>query len=132
MLECQSATCFNHGSWLSQYAARMSTLADRIQQIMRETALKPKDLSKITGVSVQSISYWVNGQTKDIRNETLFKLARGTGYSPEWIATGEGPAHMIAIKHPEYIVDLEPLTPDQRVLIRAVVDAIKKQKTECG
>lgn len=132
MLKDMGATAFNHASWFGRYAQSMSTLADRMSQILDETGLKPKDLSKMTGVSVQSISYWINGQTKDIKMETLFKLARGTGFSPEWIATGEGPMKMIAVKNPEFILDIEPLTEDQRVVIRAVVDASKKQKTECG
>lgn len=132
MLELTHATSFSHASPAPLYFAGMSTLAERIEQMMEESGYRLQDIADMCGVSVQAVSQWKLGQTKNIRNEPLFRLARRSGYSPEWIATGEGPARMIAVKHPEYIIDLEPLTPDQRAIIRAVMDATQKQKTECG
>ena len=86
----------------------------------------------MAGVSVQAVSQWKLGDTKNIRMEPLFRLARGCGYSAEWIATGEGAPRMVAVKHPEYILDMEPLTEEQRVVLRSVMDAFTKPKAQCG
>ena len=132
MLELSRATDFNHGSAQSQYFLWMNTLAERIEIIMAETGHTLQDLADMAGVTFQAVSQWKLGATKNIRMEPLFKLARGCGYSAEWIATGEGPPRVIAVKHPEYIIDIEPLSEDQRIVIRAAVDASTKHRAECG
>lgn len=47
------------------------------------------------GVSNASVSQWINGESKSLRPENLYALAKATGYSAQWIAIGEGPERSI-------------------------------------
>jgi len=37
------------------------------------------------------VTQWINGDSKSIRPENLYALAKATGYNAEWLAIGEGP-----------------------------------------
>ena len=72
---------------LSNY---MSTLQDRIAEIMAATGLRVGEISTITGVSSSAVTQWKDGPTKSISLLPATKLSQRTGYSATWIATGIG------------------------------------------
>jgi transcriptional regulator with XRE-family HTH domain len=121
-----SASVRSHDVWVSLYAEEMSTLADRIRLIRNETGLTLEALGKIAGVKTQSVQQWENGETKNIRNEPLFRLQRRLGYSAEWIAIGEGSKKLRSHDDPTNYLDLNDLTQEQRVSLCALLDAFKK------
>lgn len=132
MLEPYSATPPLHALAIHPYCEWMTTLADRIKRIMDETGYTQQQVGDCAGVSAQAVSQWQDGQTKNIRMETLYRLADGTGYAARWIATGEGNPYSIAEKDPRYLIDIGGMSPDQQAIIRAVVDATKKPESLCG
>jgi len=132
MLELMDATRLSHAYAPLRYVGDMTTLADRINQIMQETGYTLQQLGDMAGVTLQAVAQWRAGQTSNIRMENLFRLADRCGYSARWIATGEGPRFHVAEKDPRYLLDIEELSEDQRAIIRAVVDASKKQERKCG
>ena len=69
----------------------MSTLQDRIAEIMQSANLQVGDIATIAGVSSSAVTQWKDGPTKSIKTAPATKLSEKTGYSAMWIATGEGP-----------------------------------------
>ncbi len=68
----------------------MSTLAERIKEILKEQKLKEKELAKALGVSDNYISLLATGKKTQI-SLTLAKLIEALyGYSTDWLLTGKG------------------------------------------
>jgi len=68
----------------------MSTLQDRIAEIMAATGKQVGEIADITGVTSSAVTQWKDGPTKSIKTGPATKLEEATGYSARWIATGEG------------------------------------------
>ena len=69
----------------------MKTPGDRIRHIREELELSQEAFGRHMGVSKAAVSQWENGDTKNLRPANLFAIQNFTGYSAEWIATGEQP-----------------------------------------
>ncbi len=69
----------------------LSTLGGRVAHVVRSSTSPIEAIAARMGISKQAIYQWIDGRTKNIRNEHLFPFADITGFSPRWIATGEGP-----------------------------------------
>lgn len=67
----------------------MSTLAERLSQSMEKAGLNAQGLSRKSGVTHTSISYWLSGRNKGMRAETAQKVANALGVSALWLATGD-------------------------------------------
>lgn len=65
-------------------------LASRLKSAMARLAITQLDLSRAVGVSAPSVHGWLSGRSQSIRGETLLKVARTLGVTPEWLASGEG------------------------------------------
>ena len=72
----------------------MSTLQDRISEIMRITGKTVGEIADIAGVSSSAVTQWKDGPTKTIKTSPATRLEAETGYSARWIATGEGAARL--------------------------------------
>lgn len=57
---------------------------------MKELSLSATDISKATGVSKATISFWVNG-TNGAKGKNLLALAEVLKCSPEWLSDGSNP-----------------------------------------
>lgn len=68
----------------------MSTLQERIAEIMASTGLTVGDVAVVAGVSSSAVTQWKDGPTKTLKAAPAAKLAAKTGYSAVWISTGEG------------------------------------------
>lgn len=68
----------------------MSTLQDRIAEIMTSTNMAVGEIAKIAQVSSSAVTQWKDGQTKTIKIEPAVLLERATGFSALWLATGKG------------------------------------------
>lgn len=69
----------------------IETLGDRVAFVLSTYEGNQTSAAKAIGVTRGAVSQWKLGDVKRIRPENLFPLARITGYSAEWIATGTGP-----------------------------------------
>lgn len=68
----------------------MTTLQDRIAELMEISGLSVGQLAEIAGVSSSAVSQWKDGPTKALKAGPATRLAERTGYSARWIAEGEG------------------------------------------
>ena len=64
---------------------------DRVTARMRELSLSATDISKLTGVSKATVSFWVNG-TNGAKGKNLLALAKALECSPDWLSDGTGSA----------------------------------------
>ena len=87
-------------------------MGERVEYVLAEKGLTPSSAAPLIGCSREAISQWIDGSTKNIKNEYLFALADATGYEARWIATGQGER-----KSPKPIYDAK---------IQAVVCAMEK------
>jgi SOS-response transcriptional repressor LexA len=62
---------------------------DRLQSRMKAQGLTATDLSKATGVSKTTVSFWVNG-TNGAKGANLLALAKALRCPPEWLSSGSG------------------------------------------
>jgi SOS-response transcriptional repressor LexA len=66
---------------------------DRLQSRMKAQGLTATDLSKATGVSKTTVSFWVNG-TNGAKGANLLALAKALSCPPEWLSSGSGSAEL--------------------------------------
>jgi len=62
---------------------------DRVISRMKALDLSATDLSKQTGVSKATVSFWVNG-TNGAKGKNLLALAKALQCSPDWLSDGTG------------------------------------------
>lgn len=66
------------------------TLGDRIRQARIAAGLTQEQLGAVAGISGSAITQLENGETKTLKPENLFKIAKKLRKSAEWLVTGEG------------------------------------------
>lgn len=71
-----------------------TTTETRIARVMAELEINQVDLAKLAGTSKSMVNQWLSGLIKSIGPRYAFTLQRKTGYSAEWLMTGEGPARV--------------------------------------
>lgn len=65
---------------------------DRLRDAMAKEGIKgPVQLGKRLKVNKQTASKWINGQTKNLSANDLFKIALGLQVAARWLWRGEGP-----------------------------------------
>ena len=72
------------------YAKNMSTLQERIAEVIAHSGLSVSEIAKECGVTSGAVSQWKDGPTKSLKPAPAARLAERTGFSALWIATGEG------------------------------------------
>ncbi|MGR3892980.1 LexA family protein [Pseudomonas sp. 1176_21] len=67
---------------------------ERHERIARAIAVSGKKKGEIAtecGVANSAVTQWISGESKSLRPENLYALAKATGFRAEWLAIGEGP-----------------------------------------
>lgn len=67
---------------------------ERHERIARAIALSGKkkgEIATLCGVANSAVTQWISGESKSLRPENLYALAKATGFRAEWLAIGEGP-----------------------------------------
>lgn len=62
---------------------------DRVSARMKALNLSATDISRLTGVSKATVSFWVNG-TNGAKGRNLLSLAKALECSPNWLSDGSG------------------------------------------
>lgn len=62
---------------------------DRVMTRMRKLDLNATDISKLTGVSKATVSFWLSG-TNGAKGKNLLSLAKALECSPDWLSEGTG------------------------------------------
>ena len=101
---------------------------ERIAYAIKKSEHSPASMARELGCSAAAIYQWIDGTTKDLKNELLFALADKTGFSARWLATGEGP-EIDAYNQPQImrvlkVMEKLPATDQERVA--NVVDAFSQ------
>jgi transcriptional regulator with XRE-family HTH domain len=99
-------------------------IADRILEALQDRAsdgVTRSDLARACGVKPASVSQWVSGSTKSIRQDHLVKAADFLGVNIRWLAVGEGPKKL---EHKEVWLDIGGLSPDRQAALRALLDTL--------
>jgi len=68
----------------------MKSPGERIRLIREKLGLSQEEFGKRIGVTKAAVSQWESGEIKNYRNANLFAIQNLSGYSAEWIVTGEG------------------------------------------
>lgn len=66
---------------------------ERHERIARAIALSGKkkgEIAALCGVANSAVTQWISGESKSLRPENLYALAKATGFRAEWLAIGEG------------------------------------------
>lgn len=74
--------------------SEMTTLQDRIEELMKDTGWKNKDVASISGVSASAVSQWRGKGNKVVAeiadHDAAARLSAASRYEAQWIATGRG------------------------------------------
>ena len=81
---------------------------DRVKEARLSAGYNQPELGKIIGVTKGAISQWEKGDVKNLKNHHLFSLSKATGYSAEWIATGNGPRLVSSAEGADNDQNVEP------------------------
>ncbi|SDT97943.1 S24 family peptidase [Pseudomonas yamanorum] len=74
---------------------------DRVAARMRELNLNATDISKLTGVSKATVSFWMGG-INGAKGKNLLSLAKVLECSPDWLSEGTGqPGDAVAVDGPK-------------------------------
>lgn len=67
-------------------------LSKRIAHIMSERSIRfNTEVAKVAGVKPMTVTYWLDGTTKDIKAKHAIPIAKKWNYNAEWLITGDGP-----------------------------------------
>jgi transcriptional regulator with XRE-family HTH domain len=70
--------------------SRMKTLAQRLEEAMKDAKVSQAELARAVGRSRAAISMWLSGSTKSLQGLNLVKAARKLGVDEMWLAEGKG------------------------------------------
>lgn len=103
----------------------MSTLAERLNEAMREANVSAADLVRATGAKAPSVHKWVHGLTKNLRGNNLVVVASMLNVSEAWLADGVGPKHRTKSEWPFSIPykEYQALSEPQREALDMMVTA---------
>lgn len=64
---------------------------ERIARAIQVSGLKKGEIAARCGVANSAVTQWLSGESKSLKPENLFALAKATGFSAQWLAVEEGP-----------------------------------------
>lgn len=77
---------------------------ERIAKAIAASGKKKGEIATECGVANSAVTQWINGDSKSLKPENLYALARATGFCAEWLAIGEGPERLPTVPihgHPD-------------------------------
>lgn len=75
---------------------------ERISRAITVSGKKKGEIAAACGVANSAVTQWINGESKSLRPENLYALAKATGFCAEWLAIGEGPERPPTEASPEH------------------------------
>ncbi|BCD83618.1 repressor [Pseudomonas solani] len=64
---------------------------ERIARAISQSGKQRVEIAALCDVKPSSISQWTSGEIKSLKAESVFALAKATGFRAEWLALGKGP-----------------------------------------
>jgi SOS-response transcriptional repressor LexA len=69
---------------------------ERIARAIQLSGKKKGEIATLCGVANSAVTQWISGESKSLRPENLYALAKATGFRAEWLAIGEGGEREVA------------------------------------
>jgi len=63
---------------------------ERIAKAIAASGKKKGEIAAECGVANSAVTQWINGDSKSLKPENLYALAKATGFRAEWLAIGQG------------------------------------------
>ncbi|EPJ8754270.1 putative HTH-type transcriptional regulator [Pseudomonas hunanensis] len=64
---------------------------ERIAKAIAASGKRKSEIAAACGVSASAVTQWVTGESKSMKPENIYALAKATGFHAKWLAIGEGP-----------------------------------------
>ena len=64
---------------------------ERIAKAIAASGNRKSEIAADCGVSASAVTQWVSGESKSMKPENIYALAKATGFHAKWLAIGEGP-----------------------------------------
>lgn len=64
---------------------------ERVAHAIAVSGKRKSEIAAACGVSPSAVTQWLSGESKSLRPDSIFALAKVTGFSARWLAIGEGP-----------------------------------------
>lgn len=64
---------------------------ERIARAIKASGKSKSEIAKLCDVAPSAVTQWINGESKTLKAESVFALAKATGYRAEWLTFGIGP-----------------------------------------
>lgn len=78
----------------------MSTLAERLQESIKEAEISQAEIARACGIKPPSVADWFSGKTKNLKGKNLVIVAQLLNVSESWLADGVGPKERKAGRWP--------------------------------
>lgn len=101
----------------------LKTKTGRLAHVIETSGQTPASMARLLGCEPAAVYQWLNGSTKNLKEEYLWKLADISGFEARWISLGEGaPKKDIAIRHAETV--LTAMEPEARYIAIRLIDTL--------
>lgn len=80
----------SYGVFMYYQTMKNKTWHARLSYAMKMRGVKIVDLANALGIKQPSVSYWLSGETKNMRGIYVSKVCNYLGIPPEWLFSGEG------------------------------------------
>jgi transcriptional regulator with XRE-family HTH domain len=104
-------------------------IGQRIAVRLEELGMLPTELASRCGVSRAAVSGWINGTTKNIRNDHLLMVADTLGLEIRWLISGKGPrlaAQAPPVNYDSQDLDLLHAPPEVKAIFRNILTQTQK------
>ncbi|RQO57566.1 LexA family transcriptional regulator [Pseudomonas sp. KBW05] len=64
---------------------------ERIARAIQVSGKSKSEIAKLCDVAPSAVTQWINGDSKALKAESVFALAKATGFTAEWLTFGTGP-----------------------------------------
>ncbi|PRD24685.1 UNVERIFIED_CONTAM: prtR [Trichonephila clavipes] len=68
---------------------------ERIAKAIRQSGKTKSEIARLCSVAPSAVTQWISGESHSLRAESVFALAKATGFRAEWITFGTGPERSV-------------------------------------
>lgn len=107
----------------------LDSLGGRIAYVIERSGHNPASAAKLLECTPAAVYQWIDGSTKNLKQQLLWRLADLTGYEARWISLGEGPQR-IPPEVQRAKNNLLAMEPHARYAVIQVIEGLSKPKGE--
>lgn len=109
----------------------LNTKPGRIQYAIEQSGHNPNSIAPILGVTASAIYQWLEGKTKNLKEDAFWKLCDLSGLEARWVSQGEGPMKIEkSIKHAQQV--LMAMQPEARYTAVRLIDTLAEPEKKTG